>query len=844
MNPELAALLDKYRQLFRSIISSLINIGAEKWISAVMIVATVYYIVVFCLYSVLLHAIFYTQAFDAGIFDQAIWLFSRLLTPFVTVRGLNSFGDHVSIYQIFLSPLFWLWDNINVLYIVQSLVLGLGSVFLFYFARERTQSSWLALIVSLAYLLYPALQNLNLDMFHPEALVLLPMLLALIFLVKEQYPLFYLFLIISLLGKEEVSLTGLFIGLYLWWFKKNRSHGWAVIGISVFWYLICSRLFMPYFNSLSFFHHEPAYSHWFQGLMNNLFNPGFYWTNIFHPESLKYYWALLVPLAALPLLSPAIFFLIIPSVAVNVLSGVGYLRSIDYHYNYVEIAILFVALVEGLRYIASNEINPRIKMAAAAALLIIFSIIFNLRLSHFPLFSQFSLIQGKMAILNSDENIKIKYEALRLVPKDAKVTASYTLVPHLSHRQEIYLFPNPFIETLWGQWFQEGKGAPPAEGHVDYVVIDLGNHGEEERKVISFLENSNRFQTIYRDGPVLVLKRSLLTKEKSGNLGVNYVLYQNDGQISIDEDFAKTLTILAKGKLEGLYFPNSNYYFRDLWGNQVPAAEKKMALELFGYMYIPRTDYYKIKIQSDAQYQMRIDGKPVDMSIDLKAGFHPYSIKYLNSGSAYNLKIVLSPSAGSDYIIPENYLRRYQEFADFSRFIKSEEEKRKSEQRNFSRAPNLVLNGGFETVSAEIPQDWRIDCWQDPGVVCSYTVDSTFKKSGKYSAKIEHRGKADSRWVQEVIVKPRTLYRLSGWIKTRKVASEGAGASLQIDGMNIRSKVLSGDSDWQEVELDFKTGFGQNKIKILCRLGDFGATNTGTAYFDEVTLKELSGSQD
>jgi hypothetical protein len=42
----------------------------------------------------LTHARFGTFGFDLGIFDQGVWLLSRLRDPVVTIRGLPLFGDH------------------------------------------------------------------------------------------------------------------------------------------------------------------------------------------------------------------------------------------------------------------------------------------------------------------------------------------------------------------------------------------------------------------------------------------------------------------------------------------------------------------------------------------------------------------------------------------------------------------------------------------------------------------------------------------------------------------------------------------------------------------------------
>ena len=47
---------------------------------------------------------FQQPGFDLGIFDQGIWLLSRFKSPFVTIMGLNLFGDHASYILLLLRP--------------------------------------------------------------------------------------------------------------------------------------------------------------------------------------------------------------------------------------------------------------------------------------------------------------------------------------------------------------------------------------------------------------------------------------------------------------------------------------------------------------------------------------------------------------------------------------------------------------------------------------------------------------------------------------------------------------------------------------------------------------------
>ncbi len=153
------------------------------------------------------------------------------------------------------------------------------------------------------------------------------------------------------------------------------------------------------------------------------------------------------------------------------------------------------------------------------------------------------------------------------------------------------------------------------------------------------------------------------------------------------------------------------------------------------------------------------------------------------------------------------------------------------------------MNGGFEKVFGNFAKDWRLECWQEPNAFCSYQVDPKIKRGGRYSAKIEHQGKADSRWTQEVRLNPGAEYKLSGWIKTVNVARVGMGAFIQVEGANLRTQPIHGTSDWQYVETVGRAGLDQTQAKIQCRLGDYGAPNTGTAYFDDLQLIELKGDQ-
>ena len=55
------------------------------------------------------------------------------------------------------------------------------------------------------------------------------------------------------------------------------------------------------------------------------------------------------------------------------------------------------------------------------------------------------------------------------MPDDASVTATYGSLPHLSHREQIYDWPNPFVPSYWGN--DDGYRLPDPST-IDYLVLD------------------------------------------------------------------------------------------------------------------------------------------------------------------------------------------------------------------------------------------------------------------------------------------------------------------------------------------------------------------------------------
>ncbi|MGZ8939410.1 MAG: c-type cytochrome, partial [Limisphaerales bacterium] len=166
-----------------------------------------------------------------------------------------------------------------------------------------------------------------------------------------------------------------------------------------------------------------------------------------------------------------------------------------------------------------------------------------------------------------------------------------------------------------------------------------------------------------------------------------------------------------------------------------------------------------------------------------------------------------------------------------------------SENSKAAAPGNLITNPSFETLSDNRPTGWRTVTHSGRA---QFEVPAT-ARTGSRSVKVSSEQGADASWAVRVPVKPRSEYRLTGWIKTEGVKKIGGahGAMFNIhelqDPVRGATKALLGDNDWTEVSLNFNSG-EMREITINALFGAWGRAS-GTAYFDDVQLAAAPGSE-
>lgn len=155
--------------------------------------------------------------------------------------------------------------------------------------------------------------------------------------------------------------------------------------------------------------------------------------------------------------------------------------------------------------------------------------------------------------------------------------------------------------------------------------------------------------------------------------------------------------------------------------------------------------------------------------------------------------------------------------------------------------PNLVVNPGFEEMRWEKVHGWDLDSWIPSEKRVLFETDASNAREGARSMKITHFGANDSCVLQLITVRPDSVYRISGWIKTEKVepvAGRG-GASLFVYRTPAKTTPIKGTSGWMYQEMWVKTASDQSRLVLTCRLGEWGSAVQGQAWFDDIAVRKF-----
>jgi uncharacterized membrane protein len=458
------------------------------------------WIVTFAVLVVRRHDGFWDVDFDMGIHDQSVWLLAHG-RGFVTVRGLQVFGHHATFGYYLLVPAYWLGAGPHFLNVFQVVALGLGVIPLYLLARERLLPQWTAVVLGGALLLHPAVQFFSGELFHPEVVAITPLLCAYLCATRSSWKWFAFWSVLAVSWKEDVALVFVVLGLLIAW-RWSRRVGLTTAALALGWFLLWTVVLFPAING-GHVQSEGLYASLggsTGGVLETVFtDPGETTSRVFSSPSGDFAWHLIAPFGVLaPLLAPLVLLMGLPQFLLDVLSDVDWTRTITFHYAALPIAALALATVEGTAFV-----RRRLGGAAVlvASMVVLGGGIFGtVAWGPSPLGDAYESGVWPPAF---DPRIETKRAVIAAVPDDVVVSAAYGLVPQLSHRAEIYSFPNPWVSRNFGI-----DGEPRRDpSRVEWLVLDRAVFGPDDHRLLEQILSSGNFKVVLDRDELLVARR-------------------------------------------------------------------------------------------------------------------------------------------------------------------------------------------------------------------------------------------------------------------------------------------------------------------------------------------------
>lgn len=387
------------------------------------------------------HNNFYSYGFDLGIFDQVVWQYSQWNFPASSsIRNIeNILWDHFHPVLILYAFVYKIYSSALTLLYLQNFAFVLGWLWIYKIAKYFKLSSIFWLAVVLIYLLFEWNIRALLFDFHPMvvAISLLPWLVYLWLRNKTKlsyliYGSLFLFIIFS---KENMSLYLIFLGIFQLFFQPSRRLWVLGILLWTLYFYAVMNYFIPamWWNNGSYWSYDAVWSSpW--DMIQNIFSQPLIFIDVLlsHSEKLITYAKHLTSGGIFMIFTPAIL-LIIPWYAQKFLSSREEFWTMEqFHYSIDISWALLIGVILFFVYLQRISRRRQIYSSLTKILQMIFIVLaLCVNLYNSPL----------RWISYHWENNKTIYSFISDIPSSASISTQNSLIPHLSQRKDIYLFP-------------------------------------------------------------------------------------------------------------------------------------------------------------------------------------------------------------------------------------------------------------------------------------------------------------------------------------------------------------------------------------------------------------------
>jgi uncharacterized membrane protein len=403
-----------------------------------------------------------SNALDYGLHIQAFWNFAHFQNGAITVYEpqLNSFFQVHPIFTLpILSPLWWILHPIfgtYTLLFIQSIFIVIGGYFTYLFIKDKTKSEFFGILAFVHYnLLWGHFSAVTCE--YIDATVAAAMVPALIyFFHKKRFLPAALVFVFVVTSRENMSIWLMFIAAFLFieYFSDRRQRVAAILVFvfSIGYLIFTKTVLIPFFE-------DPSRTYWgfsYSALGENI--PQAIKFIVTHPiESIKllfvnhsgdplydgikmeFWYVFMISGGVFIILKPHYALLLIPVIAQKLFND-HYVRwGILIFYSIEVVSVLTIAAIIPIYKRFSKTWAKVLIVALCIATGSITFVKMDNRVAKWY-FKEKECIYCK-DFYRSHYTIKDLKEPLSLIPSNAKVCASESLVPHLAQREYIKIYP-------------------------------------------------------------------------------------------------------------------------------------------------------------------------------------------------------------------------------------------------------------------------------------------------------------------------------------------------------------------------------------------------------------------
>jgi uncharacterized membrane protein len=449
--------------------------------------------VIYSVYTIVRHLRIETYIFDLGYYDQLIWLFAHGQKLFSSVIDNYPWLDHISPSIFLLAPLYWVWDNVIILLLFQSVFVCLGALPIYLLSLRKTKNVIFSLALAFCYLIFYGIENAVAFDFH--AVTLGPTLLAFIFWFYEtkKFKAFWVTLAIFVGLQENFFILAAALGVFIALKYKDYKRG-----IPIFIICLATAILIIFFIIPKEFGSGYYYAPTFLEKTNisTLFRM------IYTPSSkIDVVLFSLLSFGFLPLLSP-VFFILLGEEFLGRFLGTTNSNwwILGFHYNAILAPILAFAAISSVeKYFKKKEYLAVIFILIGTAISL-----YRVRPDIPKMFNK--------GYYDFSKTVFVK-EAVKLIPDDASVAATNDLGAQISHRKTLIFFSDCVDENI-------GYDKKPCyQFKPGYYFINMDPNGSSNNyypertrdQVYNYINNlifTGEYELIYQKGYINLLRRN------------------------------------------------------------------------------------------------------------------------------------------------------------------------------------------------------------------------------------------------------------------------------------------------------------------------------------------------